>query len=465
MHVKSKSTDFTRGSIIPLLITFSLPILIGQLFQNLYNSVDSIVVGQYVGTTALAAVSTSADVSFMIVGFFTGLSAGAGVLFSRFFGARDWKNLHDSIHTAIAFSAVFGTIISIAGYFLTPTLLRIVACPEDVYPDAILYLRIYCIGAVFTSIYNVGSGVLRAVGDSIDPLIYLIVSSVANILLDLLFVLAFKMGVAGVAIATVLSQILSVGLVMHTMLKTDDVFKLTVRDLRIDGKLLLQILDLGLPAAIQTCLISISNLFVQRYINMLGKEAMAGMGAAKKVDKFVGMISNSVAIGATTFVSQNVGANQYDRAFKGIRSCFVICSIAIAVIGTPTYFFAGTILQLFTKNDQEALSYGIRMIHVMMPLYYFQMCNNIFANTVRGFGRSRAVMVLSLLGMVGMRQLFLNIFMHLSPSAEIVYYAYPVGWFFAALFVFIYYLKTIKHVHKQAPTECEMPDEEYQPLE
>ena len=439
---KTKTTDFTTGSIIPHLIVFSLPILIGQVFQSLYNSVDSIVVGRYVGTTALAAVSASGDVAFMLVGFFTGLSSGAGVLFSRYFGAKDHKNLHDSIHTAMAFSVIFGALIAALGMLLTPFLLKVVACPDDVYAEATSYLRIYFIGAVFTSIYNVGSGVLRAVGDSRDPLIFLIISSLANIVLDLLFVLCFGMGVEGVAIATVIAQILSVVMVMKTMMRTDEVFKLRLSDLRINKKLLGEILNLGLPAGIQTCLISVSNLFVQRYINLLGSAAMAGMGAAKKVDKFVGLIANSVALGTTSVISQNVGAKQTARAFKAIRGSILVCMIAIAALGIPTYHFAEKVLTLFT-DDPAALAYGISMIHVMMPMYYLQMCNNIFANAVRGFGKSRAVMVLSLLGMVGVRQIFLNTAMAVNPCAEMVYWAYPVGWGAASLFVFIYFLFAI----------------------
>lgn len=448
---KSKTTDFTTGRIIPQLIIFSLPILIGQIFQSLYNSVDAIVVGQFVGTTALAAVSTSSDISFMLVGFFTGLSSGAGVLFSRYFGAKDYKNLHDSIHTAMAFSVVFGLVVAAAGLLVSPWLLHVVACPAEVYPEAVRYLRIYFIGAMLTSVYNVGSGVLRAVGDSRDPLIFLIVSSVVNIVLDLLFVLVFDMGVEGVAIATVLAQLLSVVMVIWTMIRTDDVFKLRLKDLRINKELLLKILDLGLPAGVQTCVVSVSNLFIQRYINLLGSAAMAGMGAAKKVDKFISIISNSVALGATTVVSQNVGANKIRRAFKGVRGSLLVCMIAIAVLGIPLYYGAETALTLFT-NDVDALAYGVSMMHVMIPMYYLQMCNSLFGNVVRGFGKSRAVMVLSLLGMVGMRQIFLHTAMALHPCAEVVYISFPVGWGCAALFVFLYFLFAIVLPYYRAKT-------------
>ena len=441
-QAKSKTSDFTTGRIIPQLIVFALPILLGQVFQTLYNSVDSIVVGRYVGTTALAAVAASSDISYMLVGFFTGLSSGAGVLFSRYFGARDYDKLHDAIHTAMAFSVIFGLVIAGLGLVITPWLLKVVACPDDVYPEAIRYLRIYISGAVLTSIYNVASGALRAVGDSRDPLIFLIVSSLVNIALDLLFVLGFGMGVEGVAIATVLAQLVSVVMVLWTMMRTDDVYQLQLKDLRIDKALLLKILDLGLPAGIQVCLICISNLFMQRFINLLGSAAMAGMGAAKKVDKFINIISNSVALSATTMVSQNVGANNYRRAFKGLRSAFMIAMVAVAALAIPLYYSAETALSLFTE-DAAALAYGVSMMHVMVPTYYLQMSNSILSNVVRGFGKSRTVMVLSLLSLVGMRQLFLHIAMAIRPCAEVVYLSFPVGWLFGASFMFLYFLFAI----------------------
>ena len=443
MQSKTKTTDFTRGKVIPQILLFSLPILLGQLFQNLYNSVDSIVVGRFVGLTALAAVSTSAEVSYMLVGFFTGLSVGAGVLFSRYFGAKDYDNLHDAIHTALAFSLILGVLVSLVGIVFTPQILRIMSCPEDVFREALVYLRIYSVGVLFTAIYNVASGVLRAVGNSRDPFRYLVISSVTNIVLDLVFVIVFHLGILGVALATVLSQLLSMVMALGNMIRTSDVYQLRPRELKVRKDLLLQILDLGLPAAVQSSLISISNLFVQRFINMLGPAAIAGMGAAKKVDKFAGMIGNSVGLAATTFISQNVGARQMERAFKGIRASFYICMVTITVVAVPTYVYARTVLSLFTE-DPEALVYGVSMIHILVPMFSVAMVNQIMTQAVRGFGKSRMVMVLSLLGMVGMRQLFLQIGMGIHPSPEVVYWAYPLGWGCSGLFCTLYYLFAIR---------------------
>jgi len=445
--MKKTSTDLTKGNIIRLLITFALPILIGQVFQNLYNTVDSIIVGRFVSTTALAAVTASSDISMMLVGFFTGLSTGAGVLFARHFGAGNNKELHDAIHTSIAFSILLGTIMAVMGIVLTPFLLRVVACPDDVFREASVYLRIYLVGILFTSVYNVGSGVLRAVGDSRSPFYYLMASSVTNIVLDVLLVVVFGMGVEGVAIATVVSQLVSVILVLRRMIKTADVYRLVIKDLGINGRILLEVMDLGLPAAIQSCLTCLSNMFVQRYVNEFGSSAMAGIGAAKKLDKFAGMPSNALGLATATFVSQNYGAGRVDRAYKGILSCLCISFVSVALIAVPLYFNANSFVSIFIENDAEAVRNGVLMMHCMLPLYYLQTLNALFSNATRGFGRSRAVMVLSMLGMIGMRQLFLAVTMNLYHDVKYVCYGFPLGWAFSALFVMIYFYFMIWKKH------------------
>ena len=447
--MKKSSMDLTVGNIYRLIIVFALPIFVGQVFQNLYNSVDSIVVGQFVGTTALAAVSSCSDISMLLTGFFTGLSTGAGVLFSRYFGAKQYDRLHDSIHTAVAFSLILGVVMAALGVIFTPFLLDIVGCPEDVMAEADAYLRVYLIGILFTAIYNVGSGVLRAVGDSKSPFYYLIIASITNIFADIFFVVVIPMGVAGAALATILSQALSVFLVFRKMMRTNDVYKLVIKDLRIQKDLLMEVIDLGIPAAIQSSLISISNLFVQRYINSFGSAAMAGTGAAKKIDKFAGMVAQSIGLATTTFVSQNYGAGKTKRAFQGIRACLILSGICVAVMGIPIYFFAEFFTRIFT-SDETAIQYGIGMIHVMIPFYYFQALNQIYSNAVRGFGKSRAVMVLSLLGMIVLRQIWLAISMSLNRDIMNVFIGYPLGWAFSAIFVFIYYIIMIK---KKFPVE------------
>ena len=446
--MKASSKNLTEGSITKQLLLFLLPIFVGQLFQNLYNSVDSIVVGQAVGTTALAAVSASSDISMMLIGFFTGLATGAGVLFSRFFGAGDQKNLHDSIHTAIAFSLLIGFSVAALGVIFSPFLLHVVKCPDDVYDEALAYLRVYLVGILFTSIYNVGAGVLRAVGDSRTPFIYLVISSVCNIILDVALVVLLPLGVLGAALATVVSQLISVILVFQKMLRTEDVYKLTIRELKMDKALLKEIMRLGLPSAVQSSLVGLSNLFIQRYINSFGAAAMAGLGAGKKIDRFVATVAQCLGLAVSTFVSQNVGAKRMDRAFQGIRVATLVSVVYVIAVGGLVALFAMPLMRIFT-TDEEAVVYGANMIWTMMPFYFFMAFNQIFSNAVRGFGKSMVVMLCSVLGMIGCRQLFLAIALHFNYSIFILYIGFPVGWFCAAASVMLYYFFAIRRKYPE----------------
>ncbi|MCC8060089.1 MAG: MATE family efflux transporter [Clostridiales bacterium] len=439
---KLRSVDLTEGNIVRQLIAFAMPILLSEVFQNLYNSVDSIVVGNCVGVEALASVTSSTDISQMIIGFFTGLSAGSGVLFSRCFGAKDQEHLHRAIHTSMLFSLILGIAMAVLGIVFTPLLLRLVKCPEDVYDQSMIYLRIYLIGVFLTSVYNIASGVLRSVGDSRTPFYYLILASCMNVFLDLLLVAVFGMGVAGVAIATILSQAFSSVLVLRRMLRTNDVYRLVPGDLKIEADILKEIMILGMPAGIQSCIISFSNLFVQRYLNSFGSAAMAGAGAAKKIDKYLGLVGNSIGLSVTTFVSQNVGAKDYRRAFSGIKTAMLLCLGFNIVIGIPIYYFAPYCVRLFTDNE-GAIYYGTMLMHVMIPLFYAQFLHNIFVNVVRGFGKSVVAMITAITAMVVCRQIFLAIAMNIDYRLEFVFFAYPFGWICAAVLETAYFLFAI----------------------
>ena len=444
MSMKKGSRDLTQGNIVKELILFALPIFAGQVFQNLYNSVDSIVVGRALGTTSLAAVSSSADISQLLNGFFVGFSTGGGVLVARYFGAKDREGLEKALHTLVSLGMIVGLVMAMAGIALAPLLLRIVDCPDDVLPEALAYLRVYLIGVLFTAIYNVGSRILQAVGDSRRPFYYLVISSLTNIAMDILFVAVFRIGVVGAALATIISQGLSVILVYTRMLRTDDVYRLVPSKLmKMDPEMLRGIASLGFPAALQSSLISVSNLFVQRYINSFGSSAMAGIGAAKRIDRFVGMIAQSLGLATTTFVAQNVGAGKYSRAFRGIRTALAICAVYVATFGTLIYTNAEFFVSIFITKP-EAVAYGVSMVHVMLPFYYFQSLNSIFANAVRGFGKSFVVMLCSILGMIGCRQVFLFFAMRSNYIVENVYFAYPFGWACAAVSVMIYYFVKIR---------------------
>ncbi len=439
-----KSVDLTQGVIWKQMLIFSLPILIGYLFQNLYNSVDSLVVGNFVGKSALAAVNACQPISNLLVGFFTGMSTGASVVFSRCFGSRNYEKLKESIHTTVLFAVILGVLMAAAGILLTGFLLRVVDCPEDVFPEASAYLSVYIAGILFTAIYNVGAGILRAVGDSRNPFIALVIASCANIVLDVLFVTVVRLGVLGVAIATILAQCLSVILVFGKLLKADERYRLDFKALRINKTLLIEVIDLGLPAGLQTCMISISNMFVQRYINGFGSTAMAGVGVAQRLDKFASMPCQSVGLAMTTFVSQNVGANRHDRIAQGMKVCFGLCLASVAIIGIPLFFWSEPLVALFNR-DPEVIQYGVAMMQTIIPLYITMVVNQVFSGALRGFGRSKAVMFLSLIGMIGARQLFLYISMRLNPVIENVYYGYPLAWGISGLTLLLYYFWLKKH--------------------
>lgn len=444
--MKKSSTDLTEGSIAKSIVLFTLPLLAGQVLQALYNSVDAAVVGRSVGTTALAAVTASSDIALLIISFFMGLSAGTGVVFARCFGARDYKKLHDSIHTGVAFSLLVGVGMAVFGILIARPLIRLVDCPPEVEGEAVLYLRIYLVGVLFTSIYNVGSGVLRAVGDSRNPFYYLAAASGVNILLDIVLVAVLKLGVAGAAIATVVSQLLSVVLVFRRLMLANDVYRMNLRELRIDGRLLGEIMRLGLPAAVQMSLNALSNIFILRYINFFGTEVMAGIGAAKKIDKFLAMVGQTVGLSIATFIGQNVGAGKPRRAFMGLRGCLLLTFLYVAVVGGASYIFAPALVSVFTGEPGTAI-YGIEMLRTMLPFFYLQSLVHIMANACRGFGKSAVVTVLTLAGMIGCRQLFLAVSMSVSPAVFNIYISYPVGWFCASLFVIVYYWLTIRCKH------------------
>lgn len=440
--MKKTSVDLTQGNLLLLLIHLMVPIFLTQLCQNLYNSVDSIVVGRFVGTTALAAVTACGDISHIMVGFFSGLSIGAGVILSRYFGAGDQDNLQRAIHTTILIAVIMGFIMSAAGILLTPHILQMVKCPADVYAEASIYLRIYFIGVLFTSIYNVANGVLRAVGDTRSPLHYLFYASMTNIVLDFLFVRFFNFGVAGVAIATIFAQSLSVFLVFKKMVLSQDVYKLYFSKLHIDRHILLEVLYFGLPTAIQNCMITFSNLFVQRYTNVFGSAAMAGVGAAKKVDRYIGDIAKSLGMSTAVFSGQNIGAKRYDRVFRGIRCSLLLGLSSLAGFGGVIYAFSEQIIRIFT-TDPNAVQYGVAMMHVILPLYFTLLVQQIFSNVLRSFGYSLLSMIAQLFGMVLCRQIYLKIAMIFRYDICQVYYSFPVGWAASALFSFMLFLVLI----------------------
>ena len=443
--MKTQARNLTEGNTVWLLCRFAFPILLGQILQNLYNSADAVVVGNFTGTTALAAISACGDMSRLLVGFFTGLSIGTGVLIARYYGAQEVQKMREVIHTALLFSFLLGTAMALAGVLCAGPLLRMTDCPPDVYPHALKYLRIYLVGVLFTAMYNVGAGILRAVGDSRTPLCYLALSCAVNIAADLLAVGWLKMGVTGAALATILSQFCSMVLLYRSLLMTGDVYRVRISELRIHPQLMLEITRLGIPAALQNSLNAVSQLFVQKYINEFDTYAIAGIGAAKKVDRFAGLVAVSVGNATTMFVSQNLGAQKPAQAVKSIRVSLVITIFFAACVSIPAFFFAPSLVRVFT-DDGMAVGFGAGMIRVIMPMYFLQGVSHIYASAIRGFGHSRAIMSLNLFSLIAVKQAFLAVALSRSHDIRFIYWCYPLSWGVATVLNLLYYQFIIKRL-------------------
>lgn len=440
MAARSNTRDMTSGSIWKHLILFSIPLLIGNFFQQLYNTVDSVVVGNFVSSQALAAVGSTGPVINILVGFFMGLSTGAGVVISHYFGAKDRKKLESSIHTTVLLTFLLGIVLTIVGILMVPFMLRFMSTPSDVIRDATIYLRIYFSGIIALMIYNMGSGILRAVGDSTRPLYFLCLTSVLNIIFDLIFVVLFQMGIAGVACATVLSEIISAILVMTVLMRTHDVYRLSPRRLHINPDILKQICIIGIPAALQMAVTSFSNVFVQSYINHFGSSCMAGWTSYTKIDQLVILPMQSLSMAATTFTGQNLGADNQERIEKGMKTALGI-SLGITITLTIFINVATTpLIRLFT-SETDVLYYGCIFLRFMSPFYVCCCFNQIHSGVLRGSGDATGPMVIMLGSFVVFRQLYLFTVTRFIHTLYPVAFAYPAGWILCSIIMGIYYRK------------------------
>ena len=425
---KTTARNMTEGSIAGQVILFALPLMLGNVFQMLYNTVDSIVVGNFVGTQALAAVGSTTMIVNMMVFFFNGFSTGAGVVIANSFGARNLKALHKAIETTMAATFVLSVLFTLAGVAAVRPMLRFMATPEDVFGEATTYLQIYIGGISGLLIYNMGSGILRAVGDTMRPLYFLVLTSVLNILLDLLFVLGFHSGIEGVAWATVLSQFISALLILALLTRSNDIYRLTWRDLSIDRAILGRIFAIGLPAGIQSVITAFSNVFVQSYINFFGSSCMAGWSCYNKLDQFVMLPMQSMSMAATTFVSQNIGAGREERANRGTVITVSMAVGVTAVIVALLCLFAAPAVGLFSP-DESVIAYGVLFIRANCFFLLFNCVNNVLAGALRGRGDSRGPMIIMLLSFVGIRQIYLFVVTRFVANTPLlVGFGYPVGW-------------------------------------
>ena len=432
--------DMTQGTIWKQLIYFAFPLLIGNLFQQLYNTVDSVVVGNFVSTEALAAVGSVTPIINMLVGFFSGLATGAGVVISQFFGAKNGRMLHKAVHTTLLMTVGLGVIFTFIGIFMTPLMLNLMSTPADVFDGAALYLRIYFGGVLGLMLYNMVSGILRAVGDSKRPLYFLILSSLLNVVLDLAFVLIFHWGIAGVAIATIIAQFISAFLLLVVLARSDEDYKLVLRDLKMDTEILKRIVRIGLPAGLQMAVTSFSNVFVQSYINRFGSACMAGWTSYSKIDQFVLLPMQSLSLSATTFVGQNLGAGNLSRAKKGTRVSMAISVAITAVLTVLLIAFSSQLLMLFNQ-DENVLYYGNIFIRYLAPFYVICCINQIFAGSLRGAGDATGPMIIMLLSFVVFRQIYLFVGSQFFDSIIFVGLGYPAGWLVCSVFMAIHYFR------------------------
>ena len=429
----------TSGPIVRQLVAFALPLMLGNVFQMLYNTVDSIIVGNFVSKQALAAIGSTTMIVNMLVFFFNGFSTGAVVTIGQFYGAQKMKKLHKAVETTIAATFLLSLLFTIGGILSVKPLLRMMSTPEDVFEDATVYLRIYIGGISGLLIYNIGSGILRAVGDSTRPLYFLILTSLVNIVLDLLFVVVLGTGIAGAAIATILSQFLSAALILLMLTRTKDIYRLDWKELQMDGQILGKIFAIGMPAGIQSVLTAFSNIFVQSYINSFGSDCMAGWSSYNKLDQFIMLPMQSMAMASTTFVSQNVGADNDQRADRGtVASLMLTCGITGVIIALLVGF-APESVRLFSP-DTAVIAYGVLFIRTNVVFLIFNCVNHVLAGALRGRGDSRGPMIIMLSTFVGLRQIYLFVMTrYIVNTPRMVGLGYPVGWVSCCVVELIYY--------------------------
>lgn len=428
----------TSGNIYKKIALFAIPLLLGNFFQLMYNTIDSIVVGNYVGKEALAAVGASTPIINLLIAFFQGLATGAGVVVSRYYGARKQEEESKAIHSFLLFSILFGIALSIVGYFVSPIIMRMMNTPSDYYNDADGYLAIYFLGATFLIVYNAGTGILQAVGDSKNPLYFLIATSILNIFLDLLFVKGFGMGVDGAAWATIISECISMLLVINLLMRTKNEYKVTLKNLKIDFSILKQIVEIGVPAGLQGMIVSVSNVIVMAYINQFGSSGVAGFSCSNKIDNFMGLPVNSLMLAITTFVGQNLGARQYERVKQGVRAALVMSISIVVTLGVFVFLFSDSLMRIFT-SDMDVIEDGTIILRIMCPCYIFLCFHQVYSGALRASGRSSVPMITSIIAFVLMRQIFLAVAIPLYHHISIIGIGYSFTWAMAALMTGIYY--------------------------
>ena len=433
-----KQNSLTEGAIVKGLVAFAIPLLLGQLFQQLYNMADSLIVGNYLGSAALAAVTSTGSLILLFIGFFNGVSVGAGVVIAKYYGAKDEKRLRIAIHTNLAFGVVCGLLVTVLGLSFTPQILKLMGTPADVMDGAVKYLRVYFAGALGVVLYNTCRGSLQAVGDSRSPLYYLMASSIVNIVLDIVFCGKFGLGVEYAALATIISQFLSVFLCIRKMMRMEDACRLYLKEVKLDFKMLKKIIRIGLPSGVQNSITSIANVVVQSNINAFGKMAMAGCGAHAKIEGFGFLPVMCFSMALTTFVGQNMGAGKYDRVKKG--TVFGIgCMMGLAeLVGIVMYLFAPQFISMFDKNA-EVIAFGTLNSRTVALFYFLMAFSHGVAAVMRGVGKSAVPMLVVMISWCAIRIAYISVVTQFFDNIQVVLWAYPITWAISSC-IFLGYL-------------------------
>ena len=430
--------DMTRGKPWRLITAFAIPVLLSQVFQQLYNTADALIVGRFLGDEALAAVSSSGTLIFLIISFFTGMSMGASVTISRYFGAGDYARVSRAIHTNVLLAILCGIVLTVFGVALTPTFLRWMGTDPDVLPEAISYFRYYFFGILAVVMYNTCKGIMNALGDSRRPLYYLILSSLVNIVLDLLFIAVFHWGVWSAAAATTISQAVSMVLCLIHLTKKGTIYQVRLRDLRLDREMLGQIFRYGLPSGVQNSVIGFANVIVQSNINSFGKLAMAAYGAYSKLEGFAFLPVTSFTMALTTYVSQNLGAGEYDRAKKGSRFGIITSLLLAELIGVLMYLFAPQLTAIFTETP-EVIARGVEQARTISLFYCLLAFSHAVASVCRGAGKAFVPMTIMLVFWCVVRITYITTVMHFVHDIQYIYWAYPITWSLSSVVYLIYY--------------------------
>ena len=433
--------DMTQGSVFRHLLLFALPLLAGNLFQQFYNTVDAWVVGNFVSNEAFSAVGTVTSIINTLIGFFGGLASGAGVVISQYYGAKKFDKVEQAVHTAVALAIVLSVAFSILGVVMTPTMLRFMKTPADVFGESSAYLTIYFAGMSGLLLYNMGASILRAVGDSSRPFYYLVAAALINTMLDLLFVIQFNMGVRGVAYATIIAQGISATLTFLTLLRTSSCVHITLHKIRFHVRMVKQIIQVGIPAALQLSVTAFSNVFVQSYINQFGADAMGGWTAYTKIDQVLILPIQSLSLACTTFVGQNLGRGLPERAHRGVRTSLWM-SAGVTVVISAAIIAAAPWLVVFFNDKPAVVEYGTLFLRHMIPFFVVCCPNQIYAAALRGAGNSRAPMYIMLASFVCFRQLYLFVMSNfISNTILPLALGYPAGWAMCSVIMWLYYHK------------------------